>query len=184
MRTFAAIELPEPVKASLGSLSQRLRKSGAKASWVTPERMHLTLRFYGDLQEDAIAALRAFLREKLRGLGTFSLNIEGAGAFPSARKPAVVWAGIHPVEEPVLQVQRVTEAAAGAIGLVPERKSFTPHITLARIRQAESADTLSQFLNREQAFTGGAFPVSNVALWSSTLTPQGPMYSLIEEFDL
>lgn len=182
MRTFIAVELPDPIKKSLHELSGRLRAKDGRVSWVRPDRMHLTLRFLGDVEPDPLNALRDRLRAVYSGLEPFTLRVEGAGVFPNRRRPSVVWAGTVPAEGPLAEIQTAAEDAARAIGLAAENRPFRPHLTLARIRDARAGAALLARLESERAFRGGEFVVDAVSLFSSELTRQGPVYRRVEEF--
>jgi len=202
MRSFVAVELPEPILEAVGQLSGRLRASGARATWVKPENMHLTLRFLGEVDEDNINRLKAILSDSYRGMSPFTLSVRGVGAFPNMRRPSVVWVGaveareaarsqVELGNERVLGNERAqaietaylaAESAARAIGLAPEEKAFHPHLTLARIRDAREAPPLVACLERERDFCAGDFTVHSVSLFSSRLTPHGPIYQRLEEF--
>ncbi|HEO70112.1 MAG TPA: RNA 2',3'-cyclic phosphodiesterase [Candidatus Hydrogenedentes bacterium] len=182
MRAFIAITLPEEVKESLAGLSSRLQTSRAKATWVRPERMHLTLRFLGDVSERQVEQLIARLAPAYEGRAPFELAVAGVGVFPNVRKPSVVWAGITPLEGGLAQTQHIAEEAATGIGLPPETRPFHPHLTLARIRHPHRLGTLAEWLAREAKFSGHAFVVSAVSLFSSELTRKGPIYQQLGEF--
>ena len=204
MRSFVAVELPEPILEAVGQLSGRLRASGARVTWIKPENMHLTLRFLGEIDEDNINRLKAILSDAYRGMSPFTLSVRGVGAFPNMRRPSVVWVGAveaREAGEARSQVQLgneralgddraeaietaylAAESAARAIGLPPEEKAFHPHLTLARIKDAREAPPLVACLERERDFCAGDFTVHSVSLFSSRLTPHGPIYQRIEEF--
>ncbi len=182
MRAFVAIELPDSIKDRLRSLTDRLRRSHARASWVKAERIHLTLRFMGDVPEEDADRLRGLLAGRYAGLDGFELRVRGLGAFPNARKPSVVWAGVTPLEGALERGQAIAEEGARAIGLKPEKRRFRPHLTLARIRDVRQTGDLPRRLGIERDFDAGSFSVSSVSLFSSELTRSGPIYERIEEF--
>jgi 2'-5' RNA ligase len=182
MRTFIAIELPDHVKKSMGQLSERLKNAKVAASWTRPEQIHLTLRFLGDVDEPRIEILTGMLREEYKGLKPFKLFVAGAGAFPNAHRPNVIWAGLRGVPEALQQAQSIAETAARAIGLPPENRPFKPHLTLARVREPSSAGSLAGFLEKERDFDAGGFNVGSVTLFSSQLSPKGATHTRIEEF--
>ena len=181
MRAFFAIELDGAARAALTALIDRLRQSGARASWVKPPALHLTLRFLGEVNEDDAQRAADVMAKEVQGTPPFTCHIRGTGAFPSVRRPSVVWAGVEPAESPLLDVQAASERAAQAIQLPPERKPFHPHITLARIREPRRAEPLIPLLQREGSFDGGAITVQHVTLFSSRLTPQGAVYTAVRE---
>ena len=182
MRTFVAIEIPDAAKEPLVALSARLRTPDVRATWVHPENMHLTLRFLGELDLDRIEKLAAGLEIAYQGRAPFQLHIRGTGAFPNPRKPSVIWAGLEPLEGALAEVQTIAERAARDIGLPPDDKTFRAHLTLARIRDARTAQPLIARLQQEQDFEGGEFSVHGVSLFSSQLTRQGPIYQRLREF--
>jgi 2'-5' RNA ligase len=184
VRTFIAIELPAPVKERLGALVDSLRNSGARITWVKPEAMHLTLRFLGDVDSEPLERLCEDLRTSLADASRFELAVHGLGAFPNLRRPSVLWSGIVPQGDELFRVQAATEQAARGIGLLPETKAFHPHVTLARIKDPTEAGKIMPQWNPERAFEGGTFAADGVMLFSSTLTPRGPEYRLVQEFSL
>lgn len=184
MRTFIAIELPDPIREALGHLSRRMRNTGANASWVRPENIHLTLRFLGEISEHDVNRIGERLALDYQAIDPFTLTISGTGVFPNPRKPSVIWVGAEPLEGPLATTQAIAESAAQAIGLPPETKPFRPHLTLARLRDPRQAGTLPQTLEQEAGFNAGAFQVHSVALFSSQLTPKGPIYRRLREFAL
>jgi 2'-5' RNA ligase len=182
MRAFIAIELPPTVRESLVSLRDRFRKSDAAASWVKDDNLHLTLRFLGDVPEPDLARLSEYLAEKSAACAPLRLCVCGAGAFPNPRRPSVVWVGVETLSGDLIAIQAHTENAARSIGLPPEPKPFHPHITLARIRDARRLGTLPAELDAAKSFLAGEFDVPHMALFSSTLTPRGPIYRCLREF--
>lgn len=182
MRCFLAIELSEETRSAVAGLRERLRRAGANASWPRPENLHLTLRFLGDIDDTQQTGIARRIREPLSALHSPELIVRGTGAFPNLRKPAVIWVGIESPGSALAAVQDACEQAARAIGLDAEKKVFRPHITLARLREPYRAGGLVRALEAESGFFGGEFTASNVTLFSSTLTPQGAVYTPLEHF--
>lgn len=182
MRCFIAIELPAGVRERLMQLSARLRRCPVRASWVHGDHVHLTLRFLGDVTDDACNAVRTDLRNRVAAAPSFELHVQGAGAFPNLRKPSVIWAGAGPLAGALERVQALCEAAAQGIGLAREPRPFHPHITLARVKDFRPPAGLEQAIERERMFTAGEFVVPGVSLFQSALTPRGPVYTRLEEF--
>jgi 2'-5' RNA ligase len=182
MRCFLAIELPPDVIHRLSQLSAHMRRCPVRASWVHAEHMHLTLRFLGDIDDAQASAISLYLRDAFSVSRPFTLLAQAVGAFPTLRRPSIVWAGIGPLTGPLDSVQTHCEHAAQHIGLRPESKPFHPHITLARIKDHRPPADLTQAIERERTFTAGEFTVRGVSLFSSELTPRGPNYARLEEF--
>jgi len=182
MRCFIAIELPAAIHEALEDAKMRLRAAHVKASWVKPGNVHLTLRFLGEIEEVQAARIAVTLEEDYEAVPPFRLRVQGLGAFPTARRPSVLWAGCGPLDTGLSDVQQKAEAAARAVGLDAETKAFRPHLTLARIRDRRSAGPVAAALERQRGFDGGEFEVSAVALFESRLSPAGAEYTRLKEF--
>lgn len=184
MRAFIAIEIPDDVRLKVVGLISRLKSAGVLAVWVRPEQIHLTLRFFEAIEPEAAAALSADLRETLRLKPTFTLSVEGLGAFPDSRKPRVLWIGAHPSEGPLLEVQALCEASAQRVGIRAAPRSFRPHLTIGRIRDWRRAGPVEAAVKRESRFSGGTIAVERVTLFSSVLGAQGAQHTKLEEYPL
>ncbi|HIJ65372.1 MAG TPA: RNA 2',3'-cyclic phosphodiesterase [Candidatus Hydrogenedentes bacterium] len=182
MRTFIAIELPEPIRRELAALGAALRQSGVRASWVTADRIHLTLRFLGEIDPEDADHLSEILTQHYAGHESFRLRVAGVGAFPNLKRPSVVWVGVGPSEGGLSSAHAIAETAAQTIGLAPEKKRFNAHLTLARVREARDIAPLVELITRHSGFCGGEFDVTGVALFSSKLTPNGPVYKRLKDF--
>ena len=169
-RLFVAIELPESTKRLLVDLDPQIY--GAR--WLDAEQMHLTLAFFGVVPEDVDLKLR----EKLSAIvfGAFFLPIVGVGTFPPKGPPKIIWIGVGRGHPHLFQLhKRVQEAALGA-GLEPELRPFHPHVTLARCQRI-SPQSVRKFLKANDDLDGGMIRVDSFHLYSSKLTPAGPIHT-------
>jgi 2'-5' RNA ligase len=182
MRAFIAIDPPIESLNALWDTCAPLRKTPTRVTWVRPDRMHLTLRFLGDISDEQAALLRERLRESYAGFEVFQLTLRGLGAFPNLRSPSVIWAGVSPLEGPLQNVQEIAELNAQRVGMPSERRPFKPHLTIGRVRQEKVDPSLGSKMFELREISTGSFSVRNVSLWKSELTPQGPNYTLLEEF--
>jgi 2'-5' RNA ligase len=167
IRLFVALALPEPVAESLTLLQGGV--PGAR--WSTREQLHLTLRFIGEVDgrdaaaiDDALATIRA---------PRFTLELKGVGEFGS-KNPRALWAGVRD-DASVLHLQRKIESAVQRVGLPPEERKFSPHVTLARLRGAPRERVIT-FLATHALYASGPFDVNAFVLYSSTLTRNGSLY--------
>lgn len=182
IRAFLALDLPLEQREALFAVASRLKRAGARVSWVTPDRMHLTLRFLGEVAPDALEQLGDDLAPVYARQDPFPLTLAHIGAFPNVRAPRVVWAGLSPLEGPLAACQQAAETAARSIGLKAETKAFKPHVTLGRIRDPKTAGKLTGPLTDEQDFHGGEFEAGHVSLYASELTSSGPRYTQLRVF--
>jgi RNA 2',3'-cyclic 3'-phosphodiesterase len=169
-RLFVAIDLPEPMRQLLADLDPHIR--GVR--WTEPAHMHLTLGFFGDVSED----IERTLREKLGTIefGAFFLPVTGVGAFSAKGAPRIIWIGIGKAHPHVFQIHKRVQEAALAAGIEPELRPWHPHITIARCRDV-SAQSLRKFLKSNAEFDAGMVHVEAFHLYSSKLTPAGPIHT-------
>jgi 2'-5' RNA ligase len=183
MRLFVAIELPEPVKEQILALKTEI----PGATWVKPPALHLTLRFLGD-QIDPIrmtpikTALASVKGEP------FPLTLRGTGRFPASKRAAgkaarVLWVGITE-QKPLLALQAAVERALVTVDFPPEERAFSPHITLARLKNEEQPAEVARFLEAHKDFRAEPFTVEQFILVSSVLTAEGPKYRHEASFPL
>ena len=174
-RLFTALEVPADLAFSLSLLRGGL--PGAR--WVDPENYHITLRFIGDIDEPTADEIADALGRVARP--RFELAIEGLGAFGS-RKPHAVYATVKP--SPALkELQAEHERIVQRIGLEPERRRFTPHVTLARFKNVGEPD-VAAYLALRGDFRTAPFPVGRFVLLSSRASKGGGPYVMEEAYPL
>jgi RNA 2',3'-cyclic 3'-phosphodiesterase len=169
-RLFVAIDLPESTRQLLTGLDPHIR--GAR--WTQSDQMHLTLGFFGDVTED----VELKLREKLSAVefGAFFLPVNAVGVFPSKGAPKVIWIGVGKAHPHLFQIYKRVQEAAMAVGIEPELRPWLPHITIARCRDV-SGQALRKFLQSNAEFDAGMIRVDAFHLYSSKLTPAGPIHT-------
>ena len=168
-RLFVAIDIPEEIKETLGRLVREL----PVAHWVPADQIHLTLRFIGEVGEQACAAIKG----ALLGLSfhSFPLSLQGTGHFPPGRRPRVLWVGMQS-SEALLALRQELELALTDVGIPPDERPFSPHLTLARLRETAPA-AVSHFELRHGTLDFPPFEVREVVLYSSVLSNRGALHS-------
>jgi len=172
-RLFTGVEIP----ADIGQSLSMLRGGLPGARWITPENYHLTLRFIGDV-DDVIAHEVASLLGRIKR-DAFELYFEGLTSF-GGRKPRAVVATVSPTQA-LLDAQAEQERLMQRIGLEPEGRKYTPHVTLARLRDSSSRD-VAEFLAARGYFRTAAFPVSRFVLFSSRNSVGGGPYVVEQSY--
>jgi len=169
-RLFVAIDLPESTRQLLASLDPHIR--GVR--WIDPAQMHLTLAFFGDVEDDIELALR----EKLGAIdfGAFFLPVVGVGTFSAKGAPKIIWIAVGKAHPHLFQIHKRVHEAALAAGLEPELRPWHPHITIARCRDV-APQSLRNFLKANADLDAGMFRVEAFHLYSSKLTPAGPIHT-------
>ena len=169
-RLFVAIDLPESTRQLLANLDPHIR--GVR--WTDAAQMHLTLGFFGEVPEDVDLKLR----EKLTAIqfGAFFLPVNDVGSFAARGAPKTVWIGVGKAHPYLFQIHKRVQEAALASGIEPELRPWHPHVTVARCRDV-SAQTLRKFLQTNAEFDAGMIRVDAFHLYSSKLTPAGPIHT-------
>lgn len=175
-RLFVAIDLPEEIKTSLSQLSGAV--PGAR--WVAPSEIHLTLRFIGEVDPQTVSKIKKVLSSVQ--FASFPVSVAGVGHFPPRGFPRVLWVGLEPRPELMTLQQRI-ESALQQAGVSPEERPFSPHITLARLKQATSV-AVAAFESSHRGLAYPPFPATEYVLYSSTLTPKGAIHRKEEIFPL
>lgn len=187
MRLFVAVDLPDAARATVGREIAALERAGADVRWVSEPRLHLTLKFIGDVVPDRIDALRDTLRRLARP-GALALGLRGLGRFPPAGKgaPRVFWAGVDGAGiDRLVRLATALDEACAAHGVEREQRTFTPHLTLGRVRSSRNLRTLEDLVEQRGAgFAVAMSPISTLRLYRSELRPAGSAYTVIEEFPL
>ena len=183
MRLFVAVEISEAVAASALDLISRLRSTAAKLApesritWMTAERLHITVRFIGRVDDAKADAIRGALKAPFGE--PFDLTIAGVGAFPPKGSPRVIWAGLTGGRPQLISLERLVSDRLAEAGVPPEDRPFNPHLTLARVREAaglKAAALVESLLDRAL----GTTPVDAITLFESRLSPKGPTYVALQ----
>lgn len=169
-RLFVGVPAPEDLE--LSGVRNALEKRGDNVKLVDPELYHVTIAFLGDTPEAEVDAILDAMDDGAEGLPAHEGQAQGLGAFPSAKRAAVVWAGIADTE--LDRLARDVRDALTERGIeYDDRHDFHPHLTVARLRNKRN---ITQLVDPHEATAFGAFPVDRVRLYESTLTPDGAVY--------
>lgn len=176
MRTFIAIDLDDAVRRDLGRLIDRLRPKCGAIQWSSPEKIHLTLKFLGEIGDDAVVPICGALRMLAEQCRPFEVSIHGTGVFPAQGAARVVWAGVQDQSGDLARCRDLCEDLVAPLGFPTEHRPFTPHLTLARNRTPKLSTDIRLALQSEAEFSAGLQPVDRVTLYQSTMTPNGSIY--------
>jgi 2'-5' RNA ligase len=184
MRLFVALELPAGVRAELENLIARLKPLCRAARWARPEGMHVTLKFIGheiaDSEAEKLAAARVALAT-VKSAAPVDIQYRGIGFFPDARRPRVVWCGMHASTNLALLAAEIEKALA-PLGIPPEERAFVPHLTLARFKTPEGVGSLAREAEKSANTEFGSARETQFHLFESKLKPGGAEYRKIESF--
>jgi RNA 2',3'-cyclic 3'-phosphodiesterase len=184
IRTFVALELPASVQLFLGRISSELKKAGGDVKWVTPNNIHLTLKFVGNTGLETIPLIQSSLENIFLGQEPLDLEVKSLGVFPGFRRPRVVWAGIHNKQKMLEQLAKKVDLSLALLGFEPEQRAFNGHLTLGRVRSNDGLQPLVEAIRRLESISGPTFLADHVVLFQSILKPSGAEYLPLFRFDL
>jgi 2'-5' RNA ligase len=151
-------------------------------AWVARDNVHLTLKFLGAVELERVDAIAGALAGAAAGCHGFDLTVRGLGAFPTPRRPRVLWAGVDQGAAQVAALARRVDEALVALGFAPEPRAFTAHATLGRLRVPQAEARLIEALARGGTF--GRQRVDRLVLMRSRLSPHGARYTELAEAPL
>ncbi len=188
IRSFIAIELPTEVKQALASLQAKLKAGDSRQiKWVEPENMHLTLHFLGNIDPLTVDEIISAINQAAIGTHPFKIQVGGVGAFPNIQRVRVIWVGLAGDIEKLAGLQKSIGQNLEPLGFIPEKRPFTPHLTIGRVREfAKPAETaaIGQTIAKTPFATKLEVTVSTVNLMKSQLTRQGPIYTRVAAIPL
>jgi RNA 2',3'-cyclic 3'-phosphodiesterase len=180
MRLFVGIEISPAVVTATIELIAQLQAASAKLApqsritWVTAERLHITIRFIGHVDDTRVDGIRAVLAPPL-ALDPFNLTIAGVGTFPPKGPPRVVWAGLGGGRDQLVAIEPAVSERLARAGVPHEDRPYNPHLTLARVRDAAGLRS-APFVGSHRDVSLGTTPVDAITLFESRLSPKGPTY--------
>jgi 2'-5' RNA ligase len=180
-RGFIAVEVP--ALPPLQRVVQRLATCGADLKPVEGEKQHITLKFLGDVPTTFIDKIENGVHNAAKGIKPFEMVVRGVGAFPSSAEPRVVWSGLEHAE-PLSVMARRLEDEMHKLAFPRERRDFTPHVTLARVRSPRGREKLAAVLGEHAGEEFGRVQVDKVLLMRSELQASGPHYTTIRSVAL
>ena len=179
-RTFCAVELPAVIRSQIQKHIESLRSTvpEAQPSWSRVDNIHLTMKFFGNVERRRVPVISEALSHAVNGLQQFEIAIAGAGAFPQFGQPRVLWIGINDTNKHLTELHSRIDEECSKKGFEKEKRDFRPHLTIARIRKPAGTRTLAE-VNQRLGFESLSFLVSQLVLFRSELSSEGSKYTVI-----
>ncbi len=186
-RTFVALPLPQPMIQALADVQGQLKRLCPPRSvrWVTPDNIHLTLAFLGEILPSRVPAVQAALSSVSRNLAPFPFTVGGLGAFPSARRPRVVWVGLGDPDGRLELVYQAVNEALRSVGFTLEQRPFKPHLTLGRVGRRTSRPESQQVgaaISETTVGELGTVTAEQMIFFRSVLKSGGAEYTALHTF--
>jgi 2'-5' RNA ligase len=177
-RGFIAIDTKIP--ASVVDLYEKIKTLETNIKLVELRNLHLTLKFLGNTEEKHIDELKEIIKKAVEGVAAFNITFEGVGAFPNLNYMNIIWIGIKDSDILAKIAERI-DIKTETMGYEREKRKFSPHLTIARVKDRTGKEPLRKLIKEYEAHKFGEQSVSSVCLKKSVLTPNGPIYSTLEE---
>lgn len=174
IRAFLAVDIPRVV--GLSAVVQDLKSSGNKIKFVSEDQCHITLKFLGNISVLDIEKVKGFMATAVEGISPFEIILRGMGVFPDIKRPRVIWIGVVDEHHGLKRIAQRLDALVKEIGIPREKRPFTPHLTIGRIKFARNPAAILRVINAEKTKDFGIVTVDVIKLKKSTLTPNGPIY--------
>lgn len=179
-RIFTAVDIPENARRKVAGYIETLRGEFPKlrVGWEKPEKLHLTLKFFGDVDNRQLKDLTEAAEKTARQITNFKLKIFNTGVFPSPRNARILWLGLQDEKKSLVRLNEIFEHECGQKGFEKEKRGFKAHLTIARLREPHNSRDLAQ-KHLQNEFERVEFEVDEIVIYESKLLPQGSIYSAI-----
>jgi 2'-5' RNA ligase len=179
VRVFAALPLPRQAVEEISAVISPIRRDNPRLRWVPPSAYHLTLHFFGEVEGEPLSSLRRVFSEPSMKRQQLNARLGPLGQFPQGGNPRVIWVGLREDQGELQSYWELFESAVLPLGWAPDKRGFTPHVTLARnpgVRVAPGWDSKSKFSER-------SFPLCECVLFQSILSRGGAEYLPLERIN-
>lgn len=188
IRAFIAVELPDDLKLLLREFENRFKLSKFRcAKWVAPESIHLTLKFLGNVSSRLLDEVIRSVKIEVESSRPFILTVGESGCFPNIKRPKVFWLGLTGDTDKLVDLQSRIDGATAKLGFARESRSFTAHLTLARLREDCSILERNQFAEAVKGAnleTDYSMRICSISLIRSHLKPGGAVYTRLHKFSM
>lgn len=184
-RMFCAFELPQTLRRSIENHAQRVREAvpDIAASWIRPENIHLTMKFFGNVDQARVPVISAVTARVVTEFSPIQIEVGKTGVFPRPSRPQVLWIGIDDQSGTLLKLQQRLEDEFALEGFAKEDRAFRPHLTIARIRKPQNANRVAE-VHLGLEFSAVAVRLHELILFRSELSSKGSKYTTISRHRL
>lgn len=184
-RIFCAIELPESVRTRLRDHVRELREAvpDVAASWTRVENIHLTLKFFGNVEVERIKKISEAAARAVKDFSSFQIGVGTTGVFPKPSRAQVLWIGVSDPSGKLVELQQELESEFAKEGFEKEDRAYKPHLTIARLRKPEGARRLAD-AHLQMEFEPAEITLSELILFRSELSSKGSKYTAISRHEL
>jgi len=181
LRTFIAVDFPPETLTKIINIIGYFKTLTPMDAlkWVSAENLHLTIKFIGDIPKDKLVQIRTIIKEALIDKPQFKIGIGGLGMYPNKHNPRVIWLGVT-YDQTLRDIHHVLNHSLKSAGIEPDNRDYSPHLTIARIRQRtrdETRQDIGATLSKFKVDSLGEIKINEIILYQSELTRKGPIYT-------
>ncbi|MBI4548988.1 MAG: RNA 2',3'-cyclic phosphodiesterase [Ignavibacteriae bacterium] len=183
IRAFIAFETPYEIRDEIYALQSQLKNSQADVRWEFLEKFHVTIKFLGNVDEQALPDVISSIETALGKYTCFDVTYQGLGAFPNLRNPRVIWVSCVNADGILEKAKNELDDALLPLGFEKEDRTFHPHITLGRVKSSKRLKNLTPMLEK-LTFEPRSTTISEILVMKSVLKPEGSVYSILKSIQL
>jgi 2'-5' RNA ligase len=185
MRTFLAADIESGVRQKLSDALKRFVDVDRKIKWVKPENIHITINFFGEVDEKTKLTLEKVIEETSKSIQPFSVTIGGMSAFPSMKSPRVFWIGVEDASGTLKKIHKEIDRSLlhYRLKVKREKRDYTPHLTIGRVKVSFDKNILN-IIAQYSEHLFGTFQIKDIVLYRSILQPIGPLYESLRVFKI
>ena len=179
-RLFIAVDISDETRQAVAKYIDELRVKfrDVRVGWERPEKLHLTLKFLGDVEEANIEAVGRVVSEVAKRQEPFTATMSGCGIFPNPGEPRILWIGVEDGTREMARIAGDIDNAVAPLGFPREKRSYNPHLTIGRVREPrKGCDLAAEHI--AHGFEPVEFSVPHLTLYESVLSPQGSAYAVV-----
>lgn len=177
LRAFLAIPLPADLRKTVIGVVAKISPSVSGVRWVESEGLHITLKFFGEIEQLETVAISRCVQRVVAGHSRFDITLSGLGAFPANDRPRTLWAGVTDGAPFLIALQSELESELADLGYKAEKRRYHPHLTIARVREKSGMSALAAELESRAELALGQASVDKAIFYSSELQRGGPIYT-------
>ncbi|MBS3793561.1 MAG: RNA 2',3'-cyclic phosphodiesterase [Candidatus Thorarchaeota archaeon] len=182
VRAFLSIDIEDKdLLSRINRVQSKLDQDAAKMKLISQENVHFTLKFFGDTEPVRLDEIEESLKDL--SFQPFRIRLEGVGVFPALRRPRIIWIGVSNNAERFKKLKKKIDDRIRKLGYKPERREYTPHATIARVRHVKNKRNIVSCIDSLSEVTIGEMIIDSVRMKKSTLTSSGPIYDTLWEVE-
>lgn len=185
IRSFIGIKLENNIKTPILTVQSAFKDLDCKIKFVSADNIHITLKFIGDIELDHLSALNDIIKNICDNYSPIEISLSDVGVFPTPSFPKVLWVGFTDKDKIALNISNQLNDELRSFGIEKENRNFTPHITIGYIKSLKNKQKIIETIKGIPKFSESAnYNINNITLFKSTLTKTGPIYEVLNSFQL